>query len=173
MSLVSWRRKQVCTCRVVCAWDPVGAPAPSAQVTPASSPCKSQRSQCSPIPPSASQSASPLRAGYTPKTSRAARRLEAQQLKLEMSGNCAAKSAAQDYYCESLPSQLGFVTAAPECEHFDSPAHMLPGPEPCVGVTPEPVEWNVVRLQALQCFKCPFVYWTTSSSMLFDADAKL
>jgi hypothetical protein len=139
--------------RVLCAWDPVGAPAPSAQVTPASSPCKSFRSQSSPVPPSVSQAASPGRSGYTPVSDRAARRLEALlQQKLATGGqeSSAESRSEQDGCCDSLPSQLGFITAAP-VDNFDSPAHMLPGPEQVTGQTPEPVETSDVRFIQYLC----------------------
>ena len=108
-------------------------------------------------------------------SSRAARRLEAQQLKLETQENSVDTGTPQEDYCESLPSRLGFVAAAPVCEHFDSPAHMLPGPEPCIGGTPEPVECNMVRLQALNHAISVFLCTgrTSSMSMLFDVDDKL
>lgn len=131
------------------AWDPVGAPAPSAQVTPASSPYKSHRSQPSPISPSASLTASTQRDGYTPVSSRAARRREGRQLQRQLAtptqANSATACTVQDDGCESLPSQLGFVSAAP-VDNLDSPAHMLPGPEPCTERMTEPVEAELVWL---------------------------
>lgn len=93
-----------------------------------------------------------MRGGYTPVSSRAARRLEAVQQKLaaSMQDNSAETCTLQESCCESLPSRLGFVMGAPELQNFDSPAHMLPGPDQCTESTPEAVELNVVRLQPIQ-----------------------
>lgn len=138
--------------RVVNSWDPVGAPAPSAQITPESSPCKSQRSQCSPIPPSVSCTVSPKQGGRTPPTSRSARRLDAmlqQKLLDSLQGTYLPEvNPKEDQCCESLPSRLGFVTDD-AVHHVDSPAHMLPGPEEVMMGTPAPNEQHLVCIRPL------------------------